>query len=99
VRGVDVNLKNVAVTGTGRFFDGGELLWRQNHPLRVRRSLSDRGTRPARQALRRLSRREHRFVPGCLHTVSRGIVEEALRHDCAYIAVENLTDIRERTRP
>lgn len=37
--GVDLNLKNVAVTSTGRFFDGGELLWGQNHYFRVRRSL------------------------------------------------------------
>ena len=96
VLGVDVNLKNVAVTSMGRFFDGGELLWRQNHYFRVRRSLQDKGTRSARQALERLSGRENRFVLNRLHTISRGIVEEALRHDCAYIAVEDLTHIREQ---
>ena len=30
IRGVDLNLKNVAVTSTGEFYDGGELLWGQN---------------------------------------------------------------------
>ncbi len=96
VLGVDLNLKNVAVTSTGRFFDGGELLWGQNHYFRVRRSLQDKGTRSARQALQRLSGRQNRFVLDRLHNISRGIVEEALRHDCAYIAVEDLTHIRER---
>ncbi len=96
VLGVDLNLKNVAVTSTGRFFDGGELLWGQNHYFRVRRSLQDKGTRPARQALERLSGRENRFVLDRLHNISCGIVEEALRQDCSYIAVEDLTHIRER---
>jgi IS605 OrfB family transposase len=96
VLGVDLNLKNVAVTSTGRFFDGGELLWGQNHYFRVKRSLQDKGTRSARQALRRLSGREHRFVLDRLHTISRGVVEEARQYDCSYIAVEDLTDIRER---
>jgi len=50
VLGVDLNLKNVAVTSTGRFFDGGELLWGKNHYFRVRRSLQDKGTRSARQS-------------------------------------------------
>ena len=96
VLGVDLNLKNVAVTSTGRFFDGGDLLWGQNHYFRVRRSLQDKGTRSARQALRRLSGREHRFVLNRLHTISRGVGAEALQHDCSYIAVEDLTHIRER---
>ena len=52
VLGVDLNLKNVAVTSTGAFFDGGELLWGQNHYFRVRRSLQDKDTRSAKQTLR-----------------------------------------------
>jgi putative transposase len=96
VLGVDLNLKNVAVTSTGSFYDGGDLLWGQNHYFRVRRSLQHKGTRSAKQALRRLSGRENRFVLNRLHTISRRIVEEADAHDCAYIAVERLTHIRER---
>ena len=96
VMGVDLNLKNVAVTSTGAFFDGGELLWGQNHYFRVRRSLQDKGTRPAKQALARLSGRENRFVLDRLHTISRRLVEEARSHDCSYIAVEQLTHIRDR---
>ncbi|WP_210424103.1 transposase [Halorussus ruber] len=96
VLGVDLNLKNVAVTSTGSFYDGGELLWGQNHYFRVRRSLQDKGTRSARQALARLSGRENRFVLDRLHTISRRIVNEARQYDCSYIAVEDLTHIRER---
>jgi len=95
VLGVDLNLKNVAVTSTGSFYDGGELLWGQNHYFRVRRSLQHKGTRSAKQVLRRLSGRENRFVLNRLHTISRRIVEEAVAHDCSYIAVEGLTNIRE----
>ena len=96
VLGVDANLKNVAVTSTGSFYDGGELLWGQNHYFRVRRSLQHKGTRSAKQVLRRLSGRETRFVLNRLHTISRRIVEEADAHDCSYIAVEGLTYIRDR---
>ena len=96
VLGVDLNLKNVAVTSTGSFYDGGKLLWGQNHCFRVRRSLQRKGTRSAKQVLRRLSGRENRFVLNRLHTISRRIVEEADAHDCSYIAVERLTHIRER---
>jgi IS605 OrfB family transposase len=96
VMGVDLNLKNVAVTSTGSFYDGGRLLWGQNHHFRVRRSLQHKGTRSAKQVLRRLSGRETRFVLDRLHTISRRIVEEADAHDCSYIAVERLTHIREQ---
>jgi IS605 OrfB family transposase len=96
VLGVDLNLKNVAVTSTGSFYDGGDLMWGQNHYFRVRRSLQDKGTRSAKQALVRLSGRENRFVLDRLHTISRRVVEEARQHDCSYIAVEDLTDIRDR---
>jgi putative transposase len=96
VLGVDLNLKNVAVTSTGEFYDGGELLWGQNHYFRVRRSLQDKGTRSAKQVLARLSGRENRFVLDRLHTISRRIVDESRAHDCSYIAVERLTHIRER---
>ena len=96
VLGVDLNLKNVAVTSTGSFYDGGELLWGQNHYFRVRRSLQHKGTRSAKQVLRRLSGRETRFVLNRLHTISRRIVEGADAYDCSYIAVERLTHIRER---
>ncbi|RDZ35290.1 MULTISPECIES: RNA-guided endonuclease TnpB family protein [unclassified Haloferax] len=96
ILGVDLNLKNVAVTSTGSFYDGGELLWGQNHYFRVRRSLQHKGTRSAKQALRQLSGRENRFVLNRLHTISRRIVEEADVHGCSYIAVERLTHIRER---
>ncbi|MFC4407891.1 RNA-guided endonuclease InsQ/TnpB family protein [Haloarchaeobius iranensis] len=96
VLGVDLNLKNVAVTSTGSFYDGGELLWGQNHFFRVRRSLQHKGTRSAKQVLRRLSGRETRFVLNRLHTISRRIVEEADAHDCSFIAVERLTNIREQ---
>jgi len=96
VLGVDLNLKNVAVISTGSFYDGGKLLWGQNHYFRVRRSLQHKGTRSAKQVLRQLSGRENRFVLNRLHTISRRIVEEADANDCSYIAVESLTHIRER---
>jgi putative transposase len=62
----------------------------------VRRSLQHKGTRSAKQVLRRLSGRENRFVLNRLRTISRRIVEEAYAHGCSYIAVEDLTHIRER---
>lgn len=95
VLGVDLNLKNVVVTSSGSFYDGGELLWQKNHYFRVRRSLQDKGTRSARQALQRLSGRENRYVLDRLHKISRNVVEEAREYNCTHIAVENLTDIRE----
>ncbi|WP_154020035.1 RNA-guided endonuclease InsQ/TnpB family protein [Halococcus sediminicola] len=96
VLGVDLNLKNVAVTSTGTFYDGGRLLWGQNHHFRVRRSLQDKDTRSAKQTLQQVSGRENRFVLDRLHTLSRRLVDEARNYNCAFIAVERLTNIRDR---
>lgn len=95
VLGVDFNLKNVAVTSTGTFFDGGRLNWLQNHFHRVKSSLQHKGTRSATQALKRLSGRENRSVLNRLHMISKNVVQEAVEYDCSIIAVEDLTEIRE----
>ena len=40
--------------------------------------------------------REHRWTRDELHRASNQILPEARDHGCAYVAFENLTDIRDR---
>lgn len=96
VMGVDLGIKNLAVTSTGRFFSGDDFSWRKDGYFRTRRSLQRKGTRSARRTLRQMSERENRYSRDYLHCVAKQIVEEALENDCAYIALEELTGIREQ---
>jgi len=97
VLGVDLGIKNLAVTSTAYFFSGREL----DHNLRefekVRAGLQQTGTRSAHQTLIQSSRRKIHHIRDVLHRVSNALIDESLRYDCDIIAFEDLTHIRERT--
>ncbi|NNC25066.1 IS200/IS605 family element transposase accessory protein TnpB, partial [Salinisphaera sp. USBA-960] len=56
-------------------------------------------TQSAHRTIQQMSGRESRYVRDVLHRVANDIIEEALEHNCEYIAVENLKHIRERAPP
>ncbi|WP_049937464.1 RNA-guided endonuclease InsQ/TnpB family protein [Haloplanus natans] len=96
VLGVDMGIEALVVTSTGAFWSGRELThWRREFERR-RRSLQERGSRWAHEAMQRVGRREAGYYDDVLHTISKGVVEEAVAHGCAAIAIENLDGIRER---
>lgn len=99
VVGVEVGIRYLAVTSTatGRptFHSGKHVRERANHSARLRKRLQQKGTRNATRRLRRIAQRERRLKQQANHVVSKHIV---MTHPQALIGLEQLTDIRERTR-
>lgn len=96
VLGIDLGIKNLAVTSTGTFFSGGELThWRKEFQ-KTRKGLQQTGTQSAHRTIVDMDRSERERVKHLLHQVSKTIVENAENHDCSVIAFEDLTDIRKR---
>ena len=99
VAGVDVGVRYLAVTATTRgdccFHSGKKVVPKANHYARLRKRLQKKGTRSATRRLVTISGRERRLKQDGNHVVSKRIVT---RHPHSLIGLENLTDIRERTR-
>lgn len=96
VLGIDLGVENLAVASTGTFWTGDELdHWHREFEER-REALQQAGTQEAHRTLQRVGKQEEAYYKQYLHTVANEIVEEAVAHDCAVIAFEDLTDIRKR---
>ncbi len=97
--GVDVGVRYLAVSSTTRgeqsFYSGKSLVPKANHYARLRKRLQKKGTRAATRRLVVISGRERRLKQDANHVVSKRIVT---RHPHSLIGLENLTDIRERTK-
>ena len=97
--GVDVGIRYLAVTSTSTgkatFHPGKRVRHRANHYARLRKRLQHKGTRGAKRRLKRIELRERRFKAQANHTLAKQIITE---HPYALIGLENLTDIRERTK-
>ena len=97
--GVDVGLRYLAVTATtteqSQFFPGKTVRAKANHFARLRKRLQHKGTRSATRRLMAISGRERRLKAERNHTISKHIIES---NPHALIGLEQLTDIRERTR-
>jgi putative transposase len=99
VAGVDVGVRYLAVTATTKgghcFFSGKTIVPKANHYTRLRKRLQKKGTRSATRRAVVMSGRERRLKQDANHVVSKRIVT---RYPHSLIGLENLTDIRERTR-
>jgi len=98
VMGIDLGIKNIAVTSTGRFFKSGLLNENQRQFREKRAKLQSKGTCSCKKVLKRISGQENRFSNWILHNISRQIVNEAINHNVQVIAFEKLTGIRERVK-
>ena len=103
VIGVDFGRRDIAVTSTGKSWSGKESKKTRDKYSRVRSSLqkkASQGTRStrrrARQILKRLSGRERKYQSWLNHNISKAIIFEA-KEAQSFVAIENLTGIRERT--
>jgi len=96
VVGVDLGIVRPAVTSEAQFFGGRR--WREveEKNFRLRRALQAKGTRSAKRHLQQLSGRVNRFRKDCDHVISRRIVDSVEKGDT--VALEDLTDIRTRTK-
>ncbi len=99
VVGVDVGMRYLAVSSTMKgeptFHSGKSVVAKSNHYARLRKRLQKKGTRAATRRLIAISGRERRLKQDANHVVSKRIVDA---HPHALIGLENLADIRERTK-
>jgi len=99
VIGVDVGIRYLAVTSTqagkATFHSGKRVRQQANHYARLRKRLQKKGTRGAKRRLKRIEQRERRLKMQANHTIAKQIIEA---HPHALIGLEQLTDIRERTK-
>ncbi len=97
--GVDVGIRYLAVASTSQgkpsFYAGKRVVSQANHYARLRKRLQKKGTRSATRRLVAISGRERRLKADANHVVSKRIVTQ---HPHSLMGLENLTDIRERTR-
>lgn len=98
VMGVDVGENNIAATSTNKIYKAGKLKDTRDRALALRKRLQSNGSQSAKQALKKLSGRERRYVTHVNHEISRKIVNEAIRTGAKVIALEDLTNIRERIK-
>ncbi len=96
VIGVDLGIKRLAVTSHPRFFGGKHVKETNNCYFRLRRKLQAKGTRSAKRHLKKVSGRLKRFQADCNHKVAKQIVSSCQPGDS--LVMENLTDIRQRTK-
>lgn len=98
VMGVDVGVRYIAVAADtqnkSRFFSGKEVRHKASRYVRARKSLQRKGTRSATRRLVALSGRERRFIADTNHCIAKQVVAPR-----TLIGLENITHIRERTRP
>ncbi|MFS8966076.1 RNA-guided endonuclease InsQ/TnpB family protein [Synechococcus sp. H55.4] len=101
--GVDLGRRDIAHTSEGDNWNGQQLNQVRDHYSRLRAALqrkASRGTRSTRrrcrELLQRLSGRERRFQTWVNHRISKSIVARA-QATHSFIALEDLTGIRERT--
>jgi putative transposase len=99
VVGVDVGIRYLAVTSTSTgkatFHSGKQVRHQANHSARLRKRLQQKGTRGAKRRLKRIEQRERRLKAQANHSIAKQIITQ---HPHALIGLEQLTDIRERTR-
>jgi putative transposase len=94
--GVDLGINRLAVTSQPRFFGGKRIKETNNRYFRLRRSLQGKGTKSAKRHLKKVSGRLKRFQQDANHVLSKHLVASCQPGDT--LVMENLTDIRDRTR-
>jgi IS605 OrfB family transposase len=94
--GVDLGINRLAVTSHPRFFGGKHVKETNNRYFRLRRALQGKGTKSAKRHLKKLSGRLKRFQHNANHVIAKHMVASCQPGDT--LVMENLTDIRERTK-
>lgn len=98
VMGVDVGQRYIAVAADtqnkSRFFSGAYVRHKASRYCDARKSLQRKGTRSATRRLVASEGRERRFIADTNHCIAKEVVTPR-----TLIGLENLTHIRERTRP
>ncbi len=91
--GIDMGIKNLAVTSDGEIFSGDSCRKQRKKYLTLRGKLQKVGTRSAKKHLKKLARKESRHKKYTNHCVSKTIVLAA-EGTARAIAIEDLNGIR-----
>lgn len=87
--GIDFGIINLAVTSEGEYFSGKQTDISRKRSVNFKRKLQKCGSKNAKQHLKKYSGKERRFKKHINHTISRYIVNKALKTQKA-IALESL---------
>lgn len=92
--GVDLGLRDIATTSTGKNWSGKQIQATRDRYSRVRSRVQSKRSRNSLRLLRRLSGREQRYQSWLNHNISKELVSSAKELN-ATLAFEDLTNIRE----
>ena len=100
VLGIDLGVNSLAVSSTGRFWQGDDYdHWCREFEKR-RGEMQQRGTQAAHNALLRLGKREEAWRKQYIHTIANELVTEAVERDCDVIkSKENTRAFRRGMNP
>ena len=98
VMGVDLGINNIIATSTGLLVEGKSRQTFKEKRAQIRASLQSKGKPSTKKVLKRLSGYEKQRMKNENHVLSKQLVEEAKRHNCSTIRMEQLKDIRSRTK-
>ena len=93
--GVDLGMASLATDSDGVAFSGGKVKGVRHHHARRRATLQAVGTKSAKRRLRRIKRKESRFVRDVNHRISKTLAAKAAVARKA-LALEDLSGINER---
>jgi IS605 OrfB family transposase len=97
--GVDVGQRYLATVATldngTQFYSGKEIRAKTDHYARLQKRLQRKGTRSATRRRMAIGQRERRLTLNTNHTISKRILNS---HPHAFIGLEELTNIRDRTK-
>lgn len=98
VMGVDLGIKNIVTTSTGLQINGSDRQQFKHKRASVRASLQSKGKQSTKKVLKKLSGYENRRIKHENHVLSKQLIDEAKRHNCGIIRMEQLKDIRTKTK-
>ncbi len=93
--GVDLGIKAIAVDSDGEIFSGTHINNIRARYAELRSKLQAKRTQPAKQLLKKRSKKENRFSQHVNHVISKHLVDKA-KDTGRGIALEDLSGIRER---
>lgn len=94
ILGIDRGIINIAVCSNNTFFNGKSIKNVRGKYVYLRKHLQSKGTKSAKRHLKKLSRKERRFMTDTNHCISKTIVN--MPYDI--FALEDLTSIRVQNR-
>jgi putative transposase len=97
ILGVDLGIANIASDSDGEHYSGEQVEQTRQRFHDLRQRLQRCGSKSAKRHLKKLRKRQARFQKDTNHRISKTLVAKA-KDTNRGIALEDLTDIRERTR-